>query len=171
MPMFLCLLFDCTELLSATCFKGNTSLVSLYGWDIPKIANSPFWDLCKWFQRHPKEQILAPSWLHFYNSSTDSLETQKTRLQSAYFISQAGIACIVRAEDALSFVHYVLTSNTRQDVMTFPIVVSEFLILQIPRCHSAHRHYLTVPHNHTLHLIFPQNIWSITTTILPRDSK
>ena len=48
--------------------------------------------------------------LHFYDSSTDSFETQKTRLQPASAISQAGIPCLVWAEDALSFVHFVPTS-------------------------------------------------------------
>jgi len=48
--------------------------------------------------------------LHFYDSSTDSFETQKVRLQPASAISQAGIPCVVWAEDALSFVYFVPTS-------------------------------------------------------------
>jgi hypothetical protein len=48
--------------------------------------------------------------LHFYDSSTDSAETQHIRLAPARAITGAGIPCLVWAEDALSFVHFVPTS-------------------------------------------------------------
>jgi hypothetical protein len=46
---------------------------------------------------------------HFYDSSTDSIETQDTRLKPARAISDAHIPCLVWAEDALSFAHFVPT--------------------------------------------------------------
>jgi hypothetical protein len=48
--------------------------------------------------------------LHFYDSSTDSAETQHIRLAPARAITHAGIPYLVWAEDALSFVHFVPTS-------------------------------------------------------------
>lgn len=47
---------------------------------------------------------------HFYDSSTDSVETQGVRLKPARAISDAYIPCVVWAEDALSFAHFVPTS-------------------------------------------------------------
>lgn len=46
---------------------------------------------------------------HFYDSSTDSVETQDVRLKPARAISDAHIPCLVWAEDALSFAHFVPT--------------------------------------------------------------
>jgi hypothetical protein len=46
---------------------------------------------------------------HFYDSSTDSVETQSIRLKPARAISDAYIPCVVWAEDALSFAHFVPT--------------------------------------------------------------
>ena len=46
---------------------------------------------------------------HFYDSNTDSVETQDTRLRPARAISDAHIPCLVWAEDALSFAHFVPT--------------------------------------------------------------
>jgi len=46
---------------------------------------------------------------HFYDSSTESVETQDVRLKPARAISDGHIPCLVWAEDALSFVHFVPT--------------------------------------------------------------
>ncbi|THH17587.1 hypothetical protein EW146_g3267 [Bondarzewia mesenterica] len=46
---------------------------------------------------------------HFYDSSTDSVSTQDTRLNPARAMTDAQIPCLVWAEDALSFVHLVPT--------------------------------------------------------------
>jgi hypothetical protein len=46
---------------------------------------------------------------HFYDSSSDSVETQDVRLKPARTISDAHIPCLVWAEDALSFAHSVPT--------------------------------------------------------------
>ncbi|KAF5376859.1 hypothetical protein D9615_007282 [Tricholomella constricta] len=48
--------------------------------------------------------------LHFYDQSTDSIETQCLRLAPALAITRANIPCLVWAEDALSFVYFVPTS-------------------------------------------------------------
>jgi hypothetical protein len=47
---------------------------------------------------------------HFYDSSPDSLEIQNTRLKPARAIADENIPCLVWAEDALSFAHFVPTS-------------------------------------------------------------
>ena len=46
---------------------------------------------------------------YYYNKCTESVETQDTRLKPAQAISDASIPCVVWAEDALSFVHFVPT--------------------------------------------------------------
>lgn len=46
---------------------------------------------------------------HCYDSSTDSIEIQGVRLKPARAITNAGVPCLVWAEDALSFVHFVPT--------------------------------------------------------------
>ena len=46
---------------------------------------------------------------HFYDSCTESVETQCVRLKPARAISDAHIPCLVWAEDALSFAYFVPT--------------------------------------------------------------
>lgn len=48
--------------------------------------------------------------LHFYDECIESIATQCTRLAPALALTHAGIPCLVWAEDALSFVYFVLTS-------------------------------------------------------------
>ncbi|KAF8164858.1 hypothetical protein B0H34DRAFT_214870 [Crassisporium funariophilum] len=47
--------------------------------------------------------------LHYYDSSTYGLETQQRRLRPALSLSDANIRCLVWAEDALAYIHFVPT--------------------------------------------------------------
>ncbi|KAF8174271.1 hypothetical protein BJ912DRAFT_990648 [Pholiota molesta] len=58
--------------------------------------------------------------LEYYDSSPYVLETQQRRLRPALSLSDANIRCLVWAEDALAFIHFVPTS-----LFTLQLIVAD----------------------------------------------
>lgn len=48
--------------------------------------------------------------IHFYDECVESVATQDRRLKPARAVADAGIPCVIWAEDALSFAHFVPTA-------------------------------------------------------------
>lgn len=76
--------------------------------------------------------------VHFYDECSDSIETQHRRIAPARAVADAGISCVIWAEDAMSFAYFVPTGLFALQILV-PDELVEKAAIAISTALSYHR--------------------------------